>query len=322
MTVLSQTIFFLAQAAGGQQESSSDAKSATDGSDSLAKSGFESIESADGIYAKGSALYTIVEEFVITYAPKFMFAMVWLIVGFILIKIISALANRALKLRHIDASVRGFIMSVLKLGLKILLFIMVLGALGVPTASLGFIFGAVSLAVGFALKDTLQNFAGGIVILVLKPYRLGDFIEAKGFSGTVRDIQMFNTILTTGDNRRIIIPNGQLSTSAMINYSSEDNRRLEVSIGIGYDDDIERARQVMQSIIDADERTLKNPEPIIKVGELADSSVNFIVRVWVARGDYWGYRVDLLEKVKKAFDSEGISIPYPQSEVTMRKASE
>lgn len=312
----------MAQAAGAQQESSSDAKSGTDGSDSLAKSGLESIESADGIYAKGSALYTIVEEFAITYAPKFMFAMVWLIVGFILIKIITALANRALKLKHIDASVRGFIMSVLKLGLRILLFIMVLGALGVPTASLGFIFGAVSLAVGFALKDTLQNFAGGIVILVLKPYRLGDFIEAKGFSGTVREIQMFNTILTTGDNRRIIIPNGQLSTSAMINYSSEDNRRLEVSIGIGYDDDIEKARQVMQSIIDADERTLKNPEPIIKVGELADSSVNFIVRVWVARGDYWGYRVDLLEKVKKAFDSEGISIPYPQSEVTMRKVSE
>ena len=211
-------------------------------------------------------------------------------------------------------------MSVLKLGLKILLFIMVLGALGVPTASLGFIFGAASLAIGFALKDTLQNFAGGVVVLVLKPYRIGDYIEVQGFSGTVREIQMFNTIMTTGDNRRVIIPNGKLSTSALINYSCEDNRRLQVTIGIGYSDDIQHARQVVNKIIEDDVRTLHDPEPVIKVGELGDSTVNLVVRVWVARSDYWSYHVELLEKVKVAFDAEGISLPFPQSEVTMLKA--
>ncbi len=171
------------------------------------------------------------------------------------------------------------------------------------------------------MKDTLQNFAGGVVILLLKPYKIGDFIEAQGFSGTVRQIQIFNTIMTTSDNRRVIIPNGKLSTSALINYSVEDNRRMELTLGIGYEDDIEHARAVVQKIIDDDPRTVREPEPVIKVGNLGDSSVDLLVRVWVARGDFWGYRVELLEKVKQAFDVEGISIPYPQSEVTMRQAS-
>ena len=196
---------------------------------------------------------------------------------------------------------------------------MVLGVLGLPTASLGFIIGAASLAIGFALKDTLQNFAGGIVILVLKPYRIGDFIEAQGFSGTIREIQIFNTIMATSDNRRVIIPNGKLSTSALINYSVEDTRRIEVTVGIGYDDDIEHARTVVQKIIDDDQRTVHDPAPVIKVGNLGDSSVDLVVRIWVARSDFWAYRVEFLEKVKRAFDAEGISIPYPQSEVTMRQ---
>ena len=303
------------------QDTSSDAAPDTK-QDSAGEAGKQGISSVDELVEQGGALYKILHEFVIEYAPKLLFALIWLVVGLILIRIITWLANRALNVRKIDESVSRFLMSVIRLGLKILLFIMVLGALGVPTASLGFIFGAMSLAVGFALKDTLQNFAGGVVILILKPYRIGDFIEAAGYSGTVREIQMFNTIMTTSDNRRVIVPNGKLSTNSMINYSVEDNRRLEVIIGIGYDDDIEHARSVVKDIIESDERTLHDPEPVIKVGDLADSSVNLVVRIWVARGDYWSYRVEFLEKVKKAFDEQGISIPYPQSEVTMRSTTE
>ena len=313
-------MLILAQAAPSTDKAATAEKADAGSANQTSLADLGDIKSVDDLFAKGGALYQIVYDFIGEYGPKLIFALIWLVVGLILIKIISGLANRALKLKHIDSSVRTFVMSVLRLGLKILLFIMVLGALGVPTASLGFIFGAASLAIGFALKDTLQNFAGGVVILVLKPYRLGDYIEAQGFSGTVQEIQMFNTIMTTVDNRRIIIPNGRLSTSPMINFSSEDNRRLEVILGIGYGDDIEHARKVVNDIIESDDRTLHEPAPVIKVGDLAASSVDLVVRIWVARADYWNYRVEFLEKVKKAFDAEGISIPYPQSEITMRKA--
>lgn len=282
--------------------------------------GLTDITSIDDVREKGSALWQLAESYALLYLPKVLFAAIWLVIGLFIIKLIVSGVGRAFRLRNIDESVRIFVMSVLRVGLRILLIIMVLGLLGVPTASLGFIIGAASLAIGFALKDTLQNFAGGVIILLLKPYKVGDFIEAAGFSGTVKEVQIFNTIMATSDNCRIIVPNGQLSTSALKNFSVHETRRVEVILGIGYDDDIERARAVVRGLIDADARTLVEPEPVIKVGELADSSVNLVVRVWVERGDFWGYRVDLLEKVKAAFDAEGISIPYPQSEVTMRSA--
>lgn len=285
-------------------------------------SSIDDIRSFDDAVEKGGALIELLEAYAIEFIPKVIVALLWLIVGLILIKLLTILLNRAFKIRNVDESIRGFISSVLRIGLRILLIIMVLGVLGLPTASLGFIIGAASLAIGFALKDTLQNFAGGIVVLLLKPYKIGDFIEAQGFSGTVRQIQIFNTIMTTSDNRRVIIPNGKLSTSALINYSVEDNRRIEMTVGIGYSDDIEHARAVVQKIIDDDPRTVRDPEPIIKVGNLGDSSVDLLLRIWVARGDFWAYRVEFLEKVKHAFDAEGISIPYPQSEVTMRQAAD
>lgn len=282
---------------------------------------FDQIRSLNDAVAKGEDLVYVLQSYAIEFVPKGISAVIWLIVGLLLIKLLTVLTNRAFKIRNVDESIRVFISSLLRIGLRILLAIMVLGVLGLPTASLGFIIGAASLAIGFALKDTLQNFASGVMILLLKPYKIGDFIEAQGFSGTVRQIQIFNTIMTTSDNRRVIIPNGKLATSALINYSVEDNRRIEMTLGIGYDDDIEHARTVVQKIIDDDPRTVREPAPVIKVGNLGDSSVDLLLRVWVARGDFWGYRVELLEKVKQAFDAEGISIPYPQSEVTMRKSS-
>ena len=318
-------MFTLAQAASESKpaEAASDAAAATADPTKLdqAKESLTNVtdvKSMADVQEKGAALWELVQSYGVEYLPKVLFAVIWLLIGLFIIKLIIGGVSRGFRLRNIEDSVRLFVMSVLRIGLRILLLIMVLGMLGVPTASLGFIIGAASLAVGFALKDTLQNFAGGVIILLLRPYKIGDFIEAKGFSGTVKEIQIFNTVMTTSDNRRVIIPNGQLSTSSLINYSMEKTRRVEMIIGIGYDDDIEQARGVIKGLIDADPRSLQDPAPVIKVGNLGDSSVDMLIRVWVERADFWAYRVDFLEKAKIAFDAQNISIPYPQSEVTMR----
>lgn len=286
--------------------------------DSSVASGMQSL---GDLKEQGSVLWKVFVDFSSEYGPKLLFAAAWLVVGWFLIKIVKWFASRALRFKTIDESVRGFLMSLLDMALKVLLVVMLLGALGVPTTSLGFIVGAVSLAIGFALKGTLANFAGGILILILKPYKVGDFIEAQGFSGTVRKIEMFWTILTTADNKRIIIPNGPLSTGSLVNFSSEPRRRLDVVFGIGYGDDIDHACTVLQRIVEADERTLGDPAPVIKVIELGASSVDINVRVWVQSSDFWTYRVELLESVKKAFDAEGISFPFPQSEVTLHQVT-
>ncbi|MAJ47147.1 MAG: hypothetical protein CBC35_07815 [Planctomycetes bacterium TMED75] len=309
--------------ASSSDQSTPSATPATGASSSEAagQKGSSGLGSIDDLTEQGGVLWEILVNFSTEYGPKLLFAAAWLVVGWFLIKIIKWFASRALRFKSIDDSVRGFLMSLIDIALKVLLVVMLLGAVGVPTASLGFIVGAVSLAIGFALKGTLANFAGGVLILILKPYKVGDFIEAQGFSGTVRRIEMFWTILTTSDNKRIIIPNGSLSTGSLINYSSESRRRLDVVFGIGYGDDIDHACSVLQSIVDADQRTLSDPKPLIKVVDLGASSVDINVRLWVESGDFWGYRVDLLESVKKAFDAEGISFPFPQSEVTLHQAT-
>ena len=308
----------------GQSEKSADSSAQNGGADaatSAAGSGRSVAQSVDDLKEQGGILWGILVEFFVEYGPKLLFAAAWLVVGWFIIKIIKWFASRALRFKAVDESVRGFLMSLLDLSLKVLLVVMLLGAVGVPTTSLGFVVGAVSLAIGFALKGTLANFAGGILILILKPYKVGDFIEAQGFSGTVRRIEMFWTILTTSDNKRIIIPNGSLSTGALINYSSEPRRRLDVIFGIGYGDDIDHACSVLHKIVEADQRTLEDPAPLIKVVELGASSVDINVRVWVQSSDFWSYRVELLAAVKKAFDAEGISFPFPQSEVTLHQVA-
>ncbi len=172
----------------------------------------------------------------------------------------------------------------------------------------------------YGVSGTLQNFAGGVILIIFKPFKAGDFIDAQGYMGTVKEIQIFNTILKTPDNKTIIIPNGGLSTGSMTNFSTEPQRRVDFTFGIGYSDDIDKAKSVISGLIDADSRILKDPAPFIAVSELADSSVNFVVRVWADAGNYWGIFFDMTENVKKAFDKEGISIPFPQTDVHVYNA--
>ena len=252
---------------------------------------------------------------VIDYGLKILLALVVLIIGLWIIKIIMNAVVKSMEKKDVDPSLRLFLKSLLGMLLKIMLIISVISMLGIAMTSFVAILAAAGLAVGMALSGTLQNFAGGAMIIIFKPFKVGDFIDAQGYMGTVKEIQIFNTILKTPDNKTIIIPNGGLSTGAMTNYSTEPQRRVDFVFGIGYGDDIDKARNVIEGLIGKDERILKDPAPFIAVSELADSSVNFVVRVWADAADYWGIHFDLIENVKKAFDKEGISIPFPQTDV-------
>jgi small conductance mechanosensitive channel len=191
--------------------------------------------------------------------------------------------------------------------------------IGIAMTSFVAIIGSVGLAIGLALSGTLQNFAGGVILLIIKPFKVGDWIESQGHSGTVHSIQIFNTILKTPDNKTIILPNGKVSTDSMVNYSVEPTRRVDVTYGIGYGDDVEKARQILLEIFNADERIFKDPKPFIQVSELGDSSVNIATRVWCNGGDFWPIKMETMEKVYNAFNAQGINIPFPQMDVHLHK---
>ena len=256
-----------------------------------------------------------------TYLPKVLLAIIFLWVGLWLIKRICRLFDITLSKRNVDASLSGFLHSVLDAILKVALVISVVTMIGIEMTAFVAVLGAAGLAIGMALSGTLQNFAGGVIILLLKPYRVGDFIEAQGYVGTVSEIQIFVTILKTPDNKTIIIPNSPLSTGSLVNYSIEATRRVDLSFGISYGDNIDQARAVIKQIVDADKRVLQDPEPFIQVGTLNNSSVDFVVRIWVTAEDYWGVHFDTIEAVKKAFDEAGITIPFPQQHVYMQQVS-
>ena len=265
-------------------------------------------------------ILTTVYDLAITYGLKILLAVVTLIIGLWIIKLVMKAIGRNLEKRDVDATLRQFLGSLLSMLLKIMLIISVISMLGVEMTSFVAILAAAGFAVGMALSGTLQNFAGGAMIVIFRPFKVGDFIDAQGYMGTVKEIQIFNTILKTPDNKTIIIPNGGLSTSSMTNFSTEPQRRVDFTFGIGYGDDIDKAKKVIEGLIAADDRILKDPEPFIAVSELADSSVNFVVRVWANSADYWGIHFDMIENVKKAFDKEGISIPFPQTDVHVYNA--
>jgi len=204
--------------------------------------------------------------------------------------------------------------------LKALLFISVAQMVGIETTSFIAILAAAGLAIGLALQGSLANFAGGVLILMFRPYKVGDFVDAQGVTGTVDEIQIFNTVIKTGDNKRIIVPNGAISNGIITNFSAEATRRVDFIFGIGYDDDIAQAKSTLKRIFAEDDRVFTDPEPLVVVSELADSSVNFTCRVWVNAADYWGVFFDTTEKVKLVFDKENISIPYPQSDVHIHQA--
>ncbi|MCB0792763.1 MAG: mechanosensitive ion channel [Flavobacteriales bacterium] len=250
-----------------------------------------------------------------TYGPKALLAIIVLVVGLWIVGLITRSFVRVLKKREVDPSLIPFLKGMTNILLKVMLVISVIQMVGVETTSFIAVLGAAGFAVGMALSGTLQNFAGGVMILVFKPFKVGDFIEAQGHAGTVRAIQIFNTILTTPDNKTVILPNSPVSTSALVNFSTEPTRRVDLTFGIGYGDDIDKARAVLDKIIAGDTRVLKDPAPFVAVSELADSSVNFIVRLWVKSADYWGVHFDTTEQVKKRFDAAGISIPFPQMDV-------
>ncbi|MEN8121383.1 MAG: mechanosensitive ion channel domain-containing protein [Bacteroidota bacterium] len=247
--------------------------------------------------------------------PKLLLAIITLIVGLWIIKSLTKTSSKMMKKGDMDESLRPFLTSIISIILKILLVISVMGMVGIEMTSFIAIMGAAGLAVGMALSGTLQNFAGGVMVLVFKPYKVGDFIEAQGYMGIVKEIQIFNTILLTLDNKRVIIPNAPISSGTLVNYSAESERRVDFTFGIGYNDDIDKTREVLLSIIKANNKILQNPEPFIGVNELADSSVNLAVRVWVKGEDYWDVFFEMNETVKKEFDKQKISIPYPQTDV-------
>ncbi len=258
-------------------------------------------------------------ENVLKYGPKLIGAVaVWIIGGWV-VKILVKMFDKMLIKSKTDESLRPFLRGMIGGLLKVMLVITALGMLGIEMTSFIAILGAAGLAVGLALSGTLQNFAGGVILLVFKPFKAGDFIAAQGFSGTVSEIQIFNTILKTSDNKTIIIPNGGLSTSPMTNYSTEERRRVDWIISIGYGDDVTQAERVIKQLCDEDSRILKDPEVFIAVSELADSSVNFAVKAWVKAEDYWGVFYDMNKKVYVVFDKEGLNIPYPQMDVHLHK---
>ncbi|WP_340111601.1 mechanosensitive ion channel family protein [Maribellus mangrovi] len=261
-------------------------------------------------------IYGIVME----YGPKLIGAIVTLIIGMWVISIIRGVLRKNFEKREVDPSLRGFLNSMIGIGLKVMLWMAVIGMMGVEMTSFIAILGAVGLAVGMALSGTLQNFAGGVMILLFKPFKVGNYISAQGHAGIVNEIQIFNTILKTPDNKTIIIPNGGLSTNSMINFSAEPKRRVDFTFGIAYGDDVDKAKQVLMKLIKADERIINDPaEPFIAVSELADSSVNLVVRVWAEASNYWGIYFDLHENVYKTFAKEGLNIPFPQMDVHVQK---
>lgn len=255
----------------------------------------------------------------ITIGSKILFAVVVFIVGRWIVRRLNKLLNRILTKRDVDASLSTFVRSLVSITLNLLLIIIIIGVLGIETSSFIALFASAGVAIGMALSGTLQNFAGGVMILLFKPFKVGDFVEAQGQSGTVREIQIFNTILATADNKIIIIPNGGLSTGLMKNYSKEATRRVDWEFGIAYGDDYAKAKDILSRLLDADSRVLKDPAYFIALTSLGGSSVNIVVRAWVNASDYWGVYFDMNEKVYNTFAQENLNIPFPQLDVHLHQ---
>ena len=254
-------------------------------------------------------------ELLMTWGPKLVLAIVILVAGLIIIRSFSKFLRKFMKNRDVDPTLVPFLVGLISTLLKVMLIISVVDIVGVKTTSFVAVLGAAGLAIGLALQGSLANFAGGVLILIFKPYQVGDYIEAQGEAGTVRAVQIFNTVLNTPDNRKIIIPNGSISSGTITNFSAEDTRRMDLDFGIGYEDDLEKAKNVLQDMVDADGRILPDPAPFIGVKGLGESSVDLVVRIWCKKEDYWDIHFDWQNNVKLRFDREGISIPYPHRTV-------
>ncbi len=266
---------------------------------------------------------TYLEKFtdaLITWAPRVLLAIVLLVVGIIIINRLVRLMRRIMTARNIDPSLVPFLAGLVNILLKVMLIISVIDIIGVKTTSFIAVLGAAGLAVGLALQGSLANFAGGVIIMIFKPYKVGDYVKAQGEAGTVKAIQIFNTVLTSPDNVRIILPNGAMASGTITNYSVEETRRMDLVYGISYDDDLEKAKNILREMAEADARIFSDPAPFIAVKELADSSVNLVVRIWCKKEDYWNIHFDWQNDVKLRFDKENLTFPFPQQDVTLHQA--
>ncbi|HKI69539.1 MAG TPA: mechanosensitive ion channel domain-containing protein [Verrucomicrobiae bacterium] len=256
----------------------------------------------------------------IQFGLNLLFAVLILIIGAWVAKLIKSMLTRALNHKKLDPIIVGFLANLTYIIVLIAVVMAALNKLSIQTTSLVAIVGAAGLAIGLALQGSLANFAAGFLMVIFRPFKKGDYIEAGGTAGVVDEIQVFTTILNTPDNRRVIVPNSKIMGDNITNYSAKDSRRLDLIFGVSYSDNIPKVKEVLQRVVSEDPRVLKEPAAQILVGELADSSVNFIMRVWIKSSDYWPFKFETTEKVKMTFDQEGISIPFPQRDVHMFQA--
>lgn len=258
---------------------------------------------------------------VVGFAKNLVIALLIFYVGRMVIGLVVRGLRKVMQRQEVDKTLETFVCNLVRMALLVVVIIAAIGALGIQTTSFIAIFGAAGLAVGLALQGSLSNFASGVLIVLFRPYKVGDYIEGAGISGTVEQVQILTTLLKTPDNKAVIVPNSQIMDSVITNYSANDTRRVDMVVGVSYDDDLDKVRKTIQELVAADDRILPDPECTIAVSALADSSVNFVVRPWVKTQDYWGVKFDLTEAIKKRFDQDGISIPFPQQDVHLYKAS-
>jgi small conductance mechanosensitive channel len=244
-----------------------------------------------------------------------------LVLGWFVAQLVTRLVRRLMGRAEVDPTLTGFTANMVYMALMVLVVISALGQLGVNTTSFAAIVGAAALAIGFALQGSLANFAAGVMLILFRPFKTGDFIEASGTSGVVEEVQVFATKIRTPDNKQITIPNGAITDGCIVNYSAKETRRVDLAFVIGYGDDVAKVKSILTEIVNGDDRVLADPAPVIAVSELADSSVNFVVRPWVKTPDYWGMVFDLTERVKLEFDRQGISIPFPQTDVHLHQTA-
>jgi small conductance mechanosensitive channel len=268
-----------------------------------------------GLLEEGVTLVT-------THGLNVLIAVLTFFIGRIIARKLAELTRKVMLKANVDETLRGFLRNIIYYALLAAVVVMALGQAGLNITSFLAVLGAAGLAVGLALKDSLSNFAAGVMLIMLKFFKKGDYVTVAGQSGTVASIKIFNTVLNTPDNRQIIVPNSSILSGTIINVSANDTRRVDLVFGIGYDDDLLKAKQILERIISEEPRVLADPAPNISVNELADSSVNFVVRPWVNASDYWSVYWALMEKVKLTFDAEGISIPYPQTDVHLHQAEQ
>jgi len=260
-------------------------------------------------------IYNLISEYAIEYGLSIVTALLVFVFGKWVCSIVKNVSAKVMVRSKVEATLVDFLSNILYWLLYMMVVIAALGQLGIKTGSFVAVVGAAGLAVGLALQGSLSNFASGVMIMIFRPFKVGHFIDAGGVAGVVKEIQIFNTVLTSGDNKVIFVPNSGITNGSITNFSAMDTRRVDLVFGVGYDDNLDEVKKMIEDVISSDERVLKDPAPTIAVGELGDNSVNFFIRPWTKTEDYWGVYFSLTENLKKASDERGFSIPFPQRDV-------